>query len=84
MMKIKVISQRKLSSECWLVQVWGFEVCTDCQYQNTEQRGGKQIHLKNKNALGYKVPLHDVRRNNEKHVYNNKNWNSQLCNRQES
>lgn len=68
-MKIKIISQKMLSSECWLVQVWGFEVCTDCRYQDTEQCGGRNILITGQNILGHKIPLPDVcyktRRNHE-------------------
>ncbi len=56
-MKTKIISQKMLSSECWLVQVWGIEACKDCDYRNTDECGGKRILDTSKNVLGHRIPL---------------------------
>ncbi|MGB3479889.1 MAG: hypothetical protein WBB67_12100 [bacterium] len=68
-MKIRVISQNKLSAECWQVQIWGREACKDCNYRHTKKCGGKQIINTGKNVLGHRIPLPDVsfrnRRQNE-------------------
>lgn len=59
-MKTKIISQKMLSSECWLIQVWCIEACKDCAYQGTKECGGKRIVNTGKNALGHEIPLPDV------------------------
>ena len=59
-MKTKIISQKMLSAECWLVQVWGTEVCRNCEYHDTENCGGKHILNSGKNTLGYAIPLPDI------------------------
>lgn len=64
-MKTKIISQKMLSAECWLVQVWGIEACKNCDFQNTKECGGKQIITTGKNTLGIEIPLPDTRRNSE-------------------
>jgi len=64
-MKTKIINQKKLSAECWHVQVWGKEACKECQYRNTKECGGRQILSTGKNDKGHAVPLPDMRRNHE-------------------
>ena len=59
-MKYKIISQKMLSAECWLVQVWGKDACRDCEYHNTEDCGGNHILNSGKNTLGYAIPLPDI------------------------
>ncbi len=64
-MKCKVISQKMLSAECWLIQVWGLDACQDCDYQKTRDCGGKQILKTGKNILGNEIPLPDIGRSHE-------------------
>jgi hypothetical protein len=64
-MRTKIISQKMLSTECWSVQVWGIEACENCDYQHTEECGGKQILKTGKNKLGNKIPLPDLGKNHE-------------------
>ena len=56
-MKSRTIHQSNLTSECWLVQVWGLEFCENCQFKDTEECGGKDIRSTGKNALNKKVPI---------------------------
>lgn len=58
-MKTKIISQKMLSAECWSVQVWGIEACTNCDFHNTSECGGRQILRTGKNTLGIVIPLPD-------------------------
>ncbi len=62
-MKCKIINQKTLSAECWLVQVWGTEVCKECSSHNTKECGGIKILETGRNELGYKSPLHDIKQN---------------------
>jgi len=39
----KVIDQSKLTSDCWIVQMQGLGACKKCQYNGTNQCGGKNI-----------------------------------------
>ena len=64
-MKCKVISQKMLSAECWLVQVWGFDACRDCDYKDTRECGGENILKTGKNVFNHNIPLPDIRRNHE-------------------
>lgn len=48
--KSKTIRQKDLTSDCWMVQVWGIGYCsgngdpnTACEYLNTKECGGKRI-----------------------------------------
>jgi hypothetical protein len=41
--KVKVISSRYLTSECWLIQAWGLPHCRECEYLATEECGGTRI-----------------------------------------
>ena len=41
--KSKVISQNKLTSECWLIQLNGLGACTKCEALNTNDCGGQDI-----------------------------------------
>ena len=46
-MKIKTIKQSDLTSECWLIQMWGIEACDTCEFLNTKECGGREIREKN-------------------------------------
>jgi len=39
----KVISQKSLTSDCWLVQFWGLKACERCEYKGSPDCGGKRI-----------------------------------------
>lgn len=39
----KIINQKKLTSDCWIIQIEGIEACKKCSYFNTEECGGKEI-----------------------------------------
>jgi len=55
--KSKTVSQSKLTSECWSVQVWGRSNCKKCEFRDTPDCGGKKIRKTGKNAKGFKVPI---------------------------
>jgi len=60
--KIKVISSRSLTCECWSIQFFGLPYCRECQYLSTEDCGGYRIR---KEILGSKYPkygLEDISR----------------------
>ena len=42
-MKVKSIKQSELTSECWLIQIWGLSACKTCEVKDTEECGGKAI-----------------------------------------
>ena len=56
-MIIKTINQSMLTSECWSVQMFGFEKCKDCEYKDTSECGGQNIIKIGKNDEGYNIPL---------------------------
>lgn len=39
-MKIKTMKQSDLTSDCWLVQMWGLDKCKDCEVRGTDECGG--------------------------------------------
>ena len=41
--KSKIISQASLTSDCWMVQFWGLPACKRCEYEGTDDCGGKKI-----------------------------------------
>jgi len=51
-MKTKVIRQKDLSAECWLVQFSGTDYCNFCEYKDTKDCGGKNILKTGKNENG--------------------------------
>ncbi len=58
--RIKVISSKGLTSECWSIQTWGFSYCRTCDYLATKDCGGYRIR---KDMLSGKYPkdgLEDV------------------------
>lgn len=56
-MKVRIVHSANLSSECWMVQVWGFSHCRTCAYNNTRKCGGRIIQNTGINTLGKKVPI---------------------------
>lgn len=42
-METKVINTKDLTSECWLIQVWGLKACETCEYSGTKECGGAEI-----------------------------------------
>ena len=56
-MDIKQIKQSELSSECFMVQIFGFDTCLTCEYKNTDECGGKEVRKSQVNSKGYDVPL---------------------------
>ena len=40
---IKTIKQSELTSECWMIQMFGIEKCVDCDVLNTDECGGQEI-----------------------------------------
>ena len=56
-MQVRVVSQEKLSSECWLIQIEGPDACKTCEARDTPECGGKSIRETTKNEKGHKVPL---------------------------
>jgi hypothetical protein len=50
-----------MTSECWLVQVWGVSECPKCPEYGKEDCGGKKIIETGKNELGYLVPLGKIK-----------------------
>ena len=55
--EIKTVNQSHLSSECWLVQIWGLKSCEDCEVKGTTNCGGQNIVKTHKNKKGFSVPL---------------------------
>lgn len=56
-MKLRVIHFQNLSTECWMVQSWGFKYCETCKFKDTRKCGGKRIRETSQNILGKKVPV---------------------------
>jgi len=56
-MNVRIVHSSNLSSECWMVQVWGLSRCTTCPYDNTQECGGRNIQNTGINALGKNVPI---------------------------
>ena len=54
---MREVSQKELTSECWLVQMRGLEGCNTCEFVDTDECGGKRIRKYGANELGHKVPL---------------------------
>ena len=40
---VKIVNQDSLTSECWLIQIYGVDTCNTCEYLNTEECGGQDI-----------------------------------------
>lgn len=55
-MEVRTVSQNKMTSECWPVQVWGMDQCKTCEFKK-RGCGGKNIRQTGKNAKGHTVPL---------------------------
>jgi hypothetical protein len=55
------ISQKDLTSECWLVQMWGSDRCNTCNLKDTDDCGGKKIRMTGRNERGIIVPIPDAK-----------------------
>lgn len=55
--KVRTIKQSSLSSECWLVQMWGLDRCNTCEFRGTAECGGQEIRKSGKNEKGLDVPV---------------------------
>lgn len=42
----KKINQSELTSDCWMIQFEGLKACTECEYLNKKECGGKNIRKK--------------------------------------
>ena len=51
------VRQKKLSSECMPVQVWGFRSCLTCEFRRKSSCGGKDIRKTGMNRNAIKVPV---------------------------
>jgi len=49
-MKVRIIHQSNLTSECWMIQVWGLAYCKTCKFRDTDDCGGKRIRFTETNA----------------------------------
>lgn len=56
-MKVGVIHFQNLSTECWMVQSWGFKYCETCKFKGTRKCGGKRKRETSQNILGKKIPI---------------------------
>jgi hypothetical protein len=56
-MESRTISQKNLTSECWMIQFQGTEACKSCEFKNTEECGGQEILKTLKNEKGLDVPI---------------------------
>jgi len=54
---VKTIHQGNLTSECWLIQMWGKGRCDTCEARGTDDCGGKKILETGKNEKGIAVPV---------------------------
>ena len=45
-LKVKTMKQSELTSECWLIQMWGINQCKTCEAFNTDECGGQKIREK--------------------------------------
>lgn len=53
----RTIRQDRLTSECWIVQMWGLKYCDTCEFKDTDECGGKNIRLTGRNEKGLRVPV---------------------------
>jgi hypothetical protein len=51
------VKQSNMSSECWLVQIWGLSYCKTCEVRGTAECGGQNIRKTGENEKGIKVPV---------------------------
>ena len=54
---VKTVSQKNLSSECWMVQLNGLGYCKICKFKDTPNCGGQNIRKTGKNEHGLTVPI---------------------------
>ena len=45
-MENNIIKQNELTSECFIIQMWGIESCDSCECLNTNECGGQEIRKK--------------------------------------
>lgn len=57
----KSTPSRKLSSECWGIQMFGRKYCKTCPHRGTKECGGKRILKTGKNAKGYTIGKNGLR-----------------------
>ena len=50
-MKQRTINQKDLTFECWMVQFWGLDHCTTCEYKDKRVCGGMEIRKTGKNKI---------------------------------
>jgi len=53
----RIIQQADLTSECWSVQVWGFDACEKCELKGTDDCGGKEMCETGQNEKGLNIPI---------------------------
>lgn len=53
----RIIPQKDLTGECWLIQFQGLSACHNCEAVNTDECGGKKIRERLQNEKGISVPL---------------------------
>lgn len=56
-MNARIINQKELTGECWLVQMQGITACETCEFADTRNCGGSVIRETGKNRKGHEVPL---------------------------
>ena len=54
---IRIIPQKDMTGECFLIQMSGISACESCEAKDTEDCGGKEIRKKLVNEKGISVPL---------------------------
>lgn len=57
---VRKVNQSDLSSECFMVQVWGPDRCKTCEFQGKKDCGGQNILRTGHNEKGHLVPLADA------------------------
>ena len=48
---IKTMKSSDLTSECWLIQMFGIKSCETCEVLNMDECGGKEIRKKLLNGV---------------------------------
>jgi len=49
-------NQKRMTGECWLIQLQGLGACTNCEALDTPECGGQNIRKTLKNKKGYDIP----------------------------
>lgn len=71
-MTIKLVNSAELTTECWLIQLYGLEYCKTCDFKGKKDCGGKYIVKTGMNTKGFAVPLEAEDKTEEKHEKENK------------